>query len=146
MLNDTPKEFVSNALAAPIIASFLKDLGDDVSDGFPELGIGITQMLDEQLRKHLKLGRDDGGIYASRVASEAGGVRLPRRDSKRATSSSRTAARRSIRARHCEICRHSAAVGLPLTLDPLHHESDKSPARHASGVKLHLDLSPDYRF
>ena len=71
LLNYTPKELVSNVLAAPIIESFLKDLGDEVYDGFPELGIGITQTLDEQFRKYLKLGDDEGGIYISRVVSKS---------------------------------------------------------------------------
>ena len=69
LLNYTPKELVSNVLAAPIIESFLKDEADGQYDGFPELGIAVSQTLDEQFRKYLKLGKDDGGIYVSRVVS-----------------------------------------------------------------------------
>jgi len=77
LLNYTPKELVSNVLAGPIIKHFLDDLGDGEYDGFPSLGISISQALDEQFRKYLKLGKDDGGIYVSSVvtgssADEAG--------------------------------------------------------------------------
>ena len=67
LLNYTPKELVSNVLAAPIIESFLEDQADGQYEGFPELGISVSQTLDEQFRKFLKLGKDDGGIYISRV-------------------------------------------------------------------------------
>ena len=69
LLNYSPKDLVSNVLAAPIIESFLKDQADGQYDGFPELGIGVSQTLDEQFRKYLKLGDDDGGIYLSRIVS-----------------------------------------------------------------------------
>lgn len=69
LLNYTQKELVSNVLAAPIIKHFLDDLGDGKYDGFPSLGIAISPTLDEQFRNYLKLGKDDGGIYISRVVS-----------------------------------------------------------------------------
>lgn len=69
LLNYTPKELVSNVLAAPIIESFLQDQKDGKYDGFPELGIAISKTLDEQFRKYLKLGDDDGGVYVSRVVT-----------------------------------------------------------------------------
>jgi len=67
LLSYTPKDLVSNALAAPIIEHFLQDLADGDYDGFPDLGIAFSKTLDEQFRKYLKLGEDDGGIYISRV-------------------------------------------------------------------------------
>ncbi|MGI9244282.1 MAG: PDZ domain-containing protein [Verrucomicrobiales bacterium] len=67
LLNYTPKELVSNVLAAPIIESFLKDEADGQYDGFPELGIRVAKTLDEQFRNYLKLGDGEGGIYVSRV-------------------------------------------------------------------------------
>ena len=69
LLNYTPNEQVSNVLAAPIIESFIKDQADGEYDGFPDLGIGISRTLDEQFRKYLKLGEDDGGVYVSRLVT-----------------------------------------------------------------------------
>ena len=69
LLNYTPKDLVSNVLAAPIINSFLEDLADGSYDGFPELGISVSKTLDEQFRKFLKLRDDEGGIYISRVVN-----------------------------------------------------------------------------
>ena len=80
LLNYTPKELVSNVLAAPIIKHFLDDLEDGKYDGFPSLGIATTQTLDEQFRKYLKLGEDDGGIYVSRVVADSAAAKAGLRE------------------------------------------------------------------
>lgn len=58
---------ISTILAAPIIEHFLKELENDTYPGFPSLGVGYSQTLDEQLRGYVGLDKDQGGVYVTKV-------------------------------------------------------------------------------
>ncbi|MDF1811827.1 MAG: PDZ domain-containing protein [Verrucomicrobiales bacterium] len=61
------KEQVSEVIAGPIIEHFLTDIADGEYEGFPSLGISVSQTLDDQFRKYLQLPENGGGIYVSEV-------------------------------------------------------------------------------
>lgn len=71
LLSYSSKEQTSSVLPAPIIKAFLEDLGDGDYEGFPNLGIGITQMLDESLRKFTGVADEEGGVFIRNVARES---------------------------------------------------------------------------
>ncbi len=58
---------ISRVIATPIIEHFFKDLEDGEYEGFPTLGLAFARTIDEQLRKYLRLDRDDGGVYVSLI-------------------------------------------------------------------------------
>lgn len=59
----------ASVLPAPIIQSFLADLEDGEYEGFPNLGIGFSQTLDETLREFSGIADKEGGIYVRNVAT-----------------------------------------------------------------------------
>ena len=67
LLSYDSDEQISRILPAPIIEHFLKDLDDGKYDGFPTLGMAYARTTDEQLRKFLKIGKGDGGVYISKI-------------------------------------------------------------------------------
>lgn len=67
LLSYNSKEQTSVIIAAPIISHFLKDLADGTYQGFPNLGVSYATTLDEQFRKYLKLGQNQGGIYVRKA-------------------------------------------------------------------------------
>lgn len=71
LVSYSSKDQVSSILPASIISHFLKDLEDGEYAGFPNLGIGYSQTLDEQFRKYLKLSEEKGGIYINEVVPGA---------------------------------------------------------------------------
>ena len=71
LVSYSSKDQVSSILPASIISHFLKDLEDGEYAGFPNLGIGYSQTLDEQFRKYLKLSGEKGGIYINEVVPGA---------------------------------------------------------------------------
>ena len=71
LVSYSSKDQVSSILPASIISHFLKDLEDGEYAGFPNLGIGYSQTLDEQFRKYLKLSGEKGGIYINDVVPGA---------------------------------------------------------------------------
>lgn len=71
LLSYNSKEQTANILPMPIIEAFLADVGDGEYEGFPMLGIGFAQTLDEQLRDFAGLGDKDGGIFVRKIAKES---------------------------------------------------------------------------
>lgn len=71
LLSYSSKEQTASILPAPIIASFLDDLEDGEYEGFPNLGISITQTLDETLREFLKIDDEEGGVFVRSVLDES---------------------------------------------------------------------------
>lgn len=69
-----------NALAAPVIAHFLKDVADIPYRGFPSAGIRYVSAEDPQLRNYLGLPDNLGGIYVEGVvkngAADRAGIRV----------------------------------------------------------------------
>lgn len=70
LLSYSSKEQTSSVLPAPVIAAFLDDLKDGDYEGFPNLGIGFAQTLDENLRDFAGIGDRDAGIFVRNVAKE----------------------------------------------------------------------------
>ena len=68
LLSYNSRDQISTLLAAPIISHFLTELDKDEYPGFPSLGIGYSQTLDDQLRGYAGLDADSGGVYITRVA------------------------------------------------------------------------------
>lgn len=70
LLSYSSKEQISQILPGPIIQAFLDDLDDGNYDGFPSVGLGFAQTLDDQLRKFAKIEHEDGGVYVRSVAKD----------------------------------------------------------------------------
>lgn len=68
LLSYSSKEQTASVLPAPVIKAFLDDLGDGQYDGFPNLGINITQTLDETLREFVGIADKEGGVFVRSVA------------------------------------------------------------------------------
>ena len=76
LLRYSSKEELSTILPTPIVRHFLEDAKDGYYDGFPNLGVGYSQPLDDQFRGFLGL-NGSGGVYVAGVregasADEAG--------------------------------------------------------------------------
>lgn len=63
LLSYNSKELTANILPMPIIEAFLADTKDGKYVGFPNLGIGFAQTLDEQLREFTGIADKEGGIF-----------------------------------------------------------------------------------
>ncbi len=79
LLSYSSKEQTSNLLPSSIIKHFLDDLKDGDYKGFPNLGLGYAQTLDEQLRKFTQISDKKGGVFVRRVIDDSsagkGGVK-----------------------------------------------------------------------
>ena len=79
LLSYSSKEQVSNILPASIIRHFLHEQADGDYKGFATLGIRYSQTLDDQFRKYLNLGKEDGGVYITEVtkgsSADKGGIK-----------------------------------------------------------------------
>ncbi len=73
LLSYSSKEQTASVLPTPIIKAFLDDLEDDNYDGFPNLGINITQTLDQTLREFVGIDEKDGGVFIRSVAKGSSG-------------------------------------------------------------------------
>ncbi|MEM7601942.1 MAG: PDZ domain-containing protein, partial [Verrucomicrobiota bacterium] len=71
LLSYSSKEQTASVLPVPIIKAFLDDLSDGDYEGFPNLGISITQMLDETLREFTGVDDKEGGVFIRSVAKES---------------------------------------------------------------------------
>lgn len=71
LLSYNAKEQTSQVLAGPIIEAFLQDLEDGDYQGFPTLGVGFEQTLDDQLRRFAKIDDEDGGILVTSVLKDS---------------------------------------------------------------------------
>lgn len=71
LLSYSSKEQTASVLPVPIISAFLEDLKDGEYEGFPNLGIGISQMLDETLREFTGVDGEDGGVFIRNVAKDS---------------------------------------------------------------------------
>lgn len=71
LLNYNSKEQTANILPAPIIEAFLADIEDGDYNGFPSLGIGFAQTLDEALREFSGISDKDGGIFVRKIAKDS---------------------------------------------------------------------------
>jgi len=71
LLSYSSKEQTSTLLPSPIIKHFLDDLTDGKYQGFPNLGIGYSQTLDEQLRKFTHIDDKKGGVFVRRVLADS---------------------------------------------------------------------------
>ncbi|MCB1065128.1 MAG: PDZ domain-containing protein [Verrucomicrobiae bacterium] len=67
LLSYNAKEQISQVLAGPIIQAFLDDLAEGEYQGFPNLGIGFEQTLDDQLRRFARIDGKEGGIFVTNV-------------------------------------------------------------------------------
>ncbi len=67
LISYSSKEQISRMLPGPVIQHFLRDQADGAYEGFPTLGISFAQTLDEQFRKYLGLGDNEGGVYVTEV-------------------------------------------------------------------------------
>jgi len=68
LLSYSSKEQTAGVLPAPIIRAFLADLDDGKYEGFPNLGIGFAQTLDETFREFTGIEDNDGGIFVREMA------------------------------------------------------------------------------
>ncbi len=68
LLSYSSKEQTAGVLPAPVINTFLADLDDGDYQGFPNLGIGIAQTLDETLREFAGIDKVEGGIFVRELA------------------------------------------------------------------------------
>ena len=78
LVSYSSKDQISSILPASIIKHFLSDIEDGEYTGFPNLGIMYSQTLDEQFREYLKLQKNEGGVFVSKVidgASAAGNLK-----------------------------------------------------------------------
>ena len=71
LVSYSSKDQISSILPTSIIKHFLNDIENGEYTGFPNLGIMYSQTLDEQFRQYLKLGKDDGGVFVSKVIEGA---------------------------------------------------------------------------
>jgi PDZ domain len=80
LLSYNSKEQTANILPMPIIEAFLVDVADGDYQGFPMLGVGIAQTLDEQLRAFSGISSEDGGIFVRKIAkgssADHGGIEI----------------------------------------------------------------------
>jgi len=80
LLSYNSKEQTANILPMPIIEAFLADVSDGNYQGFPMLGVGIAQTLDEQLREFAGISTKDGGVFVRKIAKESsadhGGIEI----------------------------------------------------------------------
>ena len=78
LVSYSSKDQISSILPSSIIKHFLNDIEDGEYTGFPNLGIMYSQTLDEQFRQYLKLQKNEGGVFVSKVidgASAAGNLK-----------------------------------------------------------------------
>ena len=68
LLSYSSKEQTSTVLPTPIIEAFLADSEDGEYKGFPNMGIGYAQTLDENLREFVGL-NGQGGIFIRQIAN-----------------------------------------------------------------------------
>lgn len=71
LLSYSSKEQTSSVIPMPVIEAFLADLDDGEYQGFPKLGINISQMLDETLRDFTGVEADAGGVFVRSVAKHS---------------------------------------------------------------------------
>ncbi len=71
LLSYNAKEQISQVLAGPIIQAFLDDLAEGEYEGFPNLGIGFEQTLDDQLRRFARIDDKEGGIFVTDVQKDS---------------------------------------------------------------------------
>ncbi len=71
LLSYNSKEQTANILPMPIIEAFLADVADGEYIGFPNLGIGFAQTLDDQLREFLGIQDREGGIFVRKLAKDS---------------------------------------------------------------------------
>ena len=71
LLSYNSKEQTANILPMPIIDAFLEDVKDGEYTGFPNLGIGFAQTLDEQLREFTGIDEKEGGIFVRKLAEDS---------------------------------------------------------------------------
>ena len=71
LLSYSSKEQTASVLPVPIIKAFLADLEDGEYGGFPNLGIGISQLLDETLREFAGVEGEEGGVFIHNVATDS---------------------------------------------------------------------------
>ena len=65
------KDQITDVLAPEIISAFLKDVKDGEYQGFPSLGVGISNTVDPSFRAWLKLPDEVGGLYITRIRKES---------------------------------------------------------------------------
>ena len=70
LLSYSSKDQTASVLPVPVIESFLADLEDGDYKGFPNLGIGFAQTLDENLREFAGIEDEDVGIFIRNVAKD----------------------------------------------------------------------------
>jgi len=68
LLSYSSKEQTAGVLPSPIIKAFLADLDDGKYEGFPNLGIGFAQTLDETFREFTGIQDQEGGIFVRELA------------------------------------------------------------------------------
>jgi S1-C subfamily serine protease len=65
------KDQICEVIATPLIARFLTESQKPTYQGFPNLGISITDTEDRHLRDYLKLPADEGGMYIIKVRKQS---------------------------------------------------------------------------
>lgn len=68
LLSYSSKEQTAGVLPSPVIKAFLADLDDGKYEGFPNLGIGFAQTLDETFREFTGIQDREGGIFVRELA------------------------------------------------------------------------------
>jgi len=68
LLSYSSKEQTAGVLPSPVIKAFLADLDDGDYKGFPNLGIGFAQTLDETFREFTGIQDQEGGIFVREMA------------------------------------------------------------------------------
>lgn len=61
------KDQLLDIIAPEIVAAFLEDAKDGLYQGFPQLGIAVTETSDQHFRSWLKLPETAGGLYITRI-------------------------------------------------------------------------------
>ena len=65
------KDQLVDIIAPEIVSAFLEDAKDGDYQGFPSLGIEVTDTSDKHFRSWLKLPQDTGGLYITRVVKNS---------------------------------------------------------------------------
>jgi len=70
------KDQICDVISIDIISAFLKDAEDGNYEGFPSLGIGTATTEDPHFRGWLKLPKDKGGLYVTRVLPKGSAAKV----------------------------------------------------------------------
>jgi S1-C subfamily serine protease len=65
------KDQICYVISTPLISKFIADAKDGQYDGFPSLGINVSNTEDSLFREWLKIPTEEGGVYVSKVKEKS---------------------------------------------------------------------------